>query len=92
MGGDVNVRRPQIGISVIEFPTCRLLATARKVVEKSMRTTFRLPNATVFRAISRGRAMIFISSEPVVRDDVGLALAGLDSFAADRKECCDLSP
>lgn len=90
--GDVSNRWPQIGISVIEFPTCRLLATARTAVEKSRRTTFRLPIATVFRAISRGRALIFVSSESVLRDDVGQALAALDSFAVDSKECADLPP
>ena len=90
--GDVSEPWPQIGISVIEFPTCRLLAAARTAVEKSRRTTFRLPIATVFRAISRGRALIFVSSESVLRDDVGQALAALDSFAVDRKECADLPP
>jgi len=69
-----------------------LLAAARTAVEKSRRTTFRLPIATVFRAISRGRALIFVSSESVLRDDVGQALAALDSFAVDRKECADLPP
>jgi len=90
--GDVSGRWPQIGISVVEFPTCRLLVTARTAVEKSRRTTFRLPIATVFRAFSRGRALIFVSSESVLRDDVGAALAALDSFAADRKGCNDPLP
>jgi hypothetical protein len=88
----VNDGWPQIGIFVIEFPTCRLLAAVQMAVEKSRRTTFRLLVATVFRAISRGRTLIFVSSESVLREDVGLALAALDSFAADRKECTDASP
>ena len=80
---------PQIGIIVVEFPTCRSLAAAREAVKNSKRSAFRLPIATTFRAIARGRALLFVTSESVLRDDVGELLDGLETFAADQRACTE---
>jgi hypothetical protein len=86
---DQNGRWPQIGVVAMEFPNCRALAAARAAVDHSRRSSFRLPIATVFRVVSRGRALIFVTSESVLRDDVGELLEGIESFAADQRECIE---
>jgi len=85
----VSDRPLHVGLIVVHFAKCMLLADARKRVDKTGRLNFALPVLTVFRVRAQAHNLTFILSETPLRSEIDGLFKNLDDVLGKESECAD---